>query len=55
MKGGFHNERMLWVSLRVATQLNKDAQFAALLGWAPAAAWLLAAVLLLALARQPRR
>jgi len=39
----------------VAAQFNKDPQFAAMFAWAPSAAWLLAAVLLLALARRPRR
>jgi hypothetical protein len=39
----------------VAAQLNKDAQFAPLLAWAPSAAWLLAALLLVLLWRHRPR
>jgi hypothetical protein len=39
----------------VAAQFNKDPQFADLLAWAPSAAWLLAAALLVALATRRRR
>jgi hypothetical protein len=39
----------------VAAQLNKDAQFAALLGWTPVAVWMLAGVLLLLLVPLQRR
>ena len=39
----------------VAAQFNKDPQFASLLTWAPSAAWLLAAALLVALVLQRKR
>jgi hypothetical protein len=39
----------------VATQLNKDAGFAALLPWLPGLAWATAALLLAWLALRPRR
>jgi MFS family permease len=39
----------------VAAQFNKDPQFAAMLAWAPSAAWLLAAVVLLLLWRRAPR